>query len=42
MQELITIDKDGVAVVDSTTIADGVKVEHRAVLQLIRKYIPDF
>ena len=42
MQELITINNDGVAVVDSITIADGVNVQHKNVLELIRKYIPDF
>ena len=42
MHEIITLNKDGVAVVDTITIAEGVQVEHRAVLQLIRKYLPDF
>lgn len=42
MHEIITLTKDGVAVVDTITIADGVHVEHRAVLQLIRKYLQDF
>ena len=42
MHEIITLNKDGVAVVDTITIADGVHVEHRAVLQLIRKYLQDF
>lgn len=42
MHEIITLTKDGVAVVDTITIADGVHVEHRAVLQLIRKYLHDF
>ena len=42
MHEIITLTKDGVAVVDTITVADGVHVEHRAVLQLIRKYLQDF
>lgn len=42
MHEIITLNKDGVAVVDTITIAEGVHVEHRAVLQLIRKYLQDF
>lgn len=42
MNELITINKDGVAVVDSVTIAEGVQVQHKNVVELIRKYTPDF
>lgn len=42
MNEIISLNKDGVAVVDTLTIAEGVHVEHRAVLQLIRKYLQDF
>ena len=42
MNDLITINKDGVAVVDSVTIAEGVQVQHKNVVELIRKYTPDF
>lgn len=41
MNELITF-KDGVAVVDTVTIAEGVQVQHKNILELIRKYLPDF
>ena len=34
--------KDGVAVVDTITIAEGVQVQHKNILELIRKYLPDF
>ncbi len=33
--------KDGVAVVDTITIAEGVQVQHKNILELIRKYLPD-
>lgn len=33
---------NGTPVVDSLTIAEGVQIEHRAVLQIIRKYSTDF
>lgn len=42
MHEIITLNKDGVAVVDSITIAEGVQVQHKNILELIRKYLPDF
>ena len=41
MNELITF-KDGVAVVDTITIAEGVQVQHKNILELVRKYLPDF
>lgn len=41
MSELV-FSRDGIAVTTSLLVAKGVQVEHRAVLQLIRKYIPDF
>lgn len=41
MSELVFL-RDGIAVTTSLLVAKGVQVEHRAVLQLIRKYIPDF
>lgn len=41
MNELITF-KDGVAVVDTITIAEGVQVQHKNILELIRKYLPNF
>lgn len=42
MHEIITLNKDGVAVVDTITIAEGVQVQHKNILELIRKYLPDF
>lgn len=42
MHEIITLTKDGVAVVDTITIAEGVHVQHKNILELIRKYLPDF
>ena len=42
MHEIITLTKDGVAVVDTITIAEGVQVQHKNILELIRKYLPDF
>ena len=42
MNDLITINKDGVAVVDSVTIAEGVQVQHKNILELVRKYPSDF
>ena len=41
MSELV-FSRDGIAVTTSLLVAKGVQVEHRAVLQLIRKYIPNF
>lgn len=41
MAEIIKL-TNGQPVVDSLTIADGVQIEHRAVLQIIRKYSTDF
>lgn len=38
----LVFSRDGIAVTTSLLVAKGVQVEHRAVLQLIRKYIPDF
>ena len=40
--ELITFTEDGTPVIDTVTIAKGVNVEHRAVIQLVRKYESDF
>ena len=40
--ELITFTADKTPVVESTVIAEGVQIEHKAVLQLIRKYLEDF
>lgn len=42
MHEIITLNKDGVAVVDTITIAEGVQVQHKNILELIRKYLQDF
>lgn len=42
MNEIITLSKDGIAVVDTITIAEGVQVQHKNILELIRKYLPDF
>lgn len=42
MNEIISLNKDGVAVVDTITIAEGVQVQHKNILELIRKYLPDF
>lgn len=42
MNEIISLNKDGVAVVDTITIAEGVHVQHKNILELIRKYLPDF
>lgn len=42
MHEIITLTQDGVAVVDTITIAEGVQVQHKNILELIRKYLPDF
>lgn len=42
MHEIITLNKDGVAVVDTITIAEGVQVQHKNILELIRKYLTDF
>ena len=42
MHEIITLNKDGVAVVDTISIAEGVQVQHKNILELIRKYLPDF
>lgn len=39
---LIIFTSDKTPVVESTVIAEGVQIEHRAVLQLIRKYLEDF
>lgn len=39
---LVTFTSDKTPVVESTVIAEGVQIEHRAVLQLIRKYLEDF
>lgn len=41
MNEIIKL-TNGTPVVDSLIIADGVQVEHRAVLQITRKYTTDF
>lgn len=41
-QELLTITADGTPVIDTVTIAEGVNVEHKAVIQLVRKYESDF
>jgi anti-repressor protein len=41
MAEIIKL-TNGNPVVDSIIIADGVQIEHRAVLQIIRKYSTDF
>lgn len=41
-QELLTLTADGTPVIDTVTIAKGVNVEHRAVIQLVRKYESDF
>lgn len=41
MSELV-FSRNGIAVTTSLLVAKGVQVEHRAVLQLIRKYVPDF
>lgn len=41
-QELITITADGMPVIDSLTIAEGCQVQHKNVIELIRKYLPDF
>lgn len=40
MSELV-FSRNGIAVTTSLLVAKGVQVEHRAVLQLIRKYVPD-
>lgn len=37
MNEIITINKDGIAVVDTITIAEGVQVQHKNILELVRK-----
>lgn len=42
MNEIITINKDGIAVVDTITIAEGVQVQHKNILELVRKYPSDF
>ena len=42
MNEIISLNKDGVAVVDTITIAEGVQVQHKNILELIRKYLTDF
>lgn len=41
-QELLTLTADGTPVIDSLTIAEGCQVQHKNVLELIRKYLPDF
>lgn len=41
-KELLTITADGTPVIDTVTIAKGVNVEHKAVIQLVRKYESDF
>ena len=39
---LVIFTSDKIPVVESTVIAEGVQIEHKAVLQLIRKYLEDF
>lgn len=40
--EILTFTPDGTPVIDSLTIAEGCQVQHKNVLELIRKYLPDF
>lgn len=42
MTELIKLTGEKIPVVESTVIAEGVGIEHAAVLKLIRRYLPDF
>lgn len=41
MHEIITLNKDGVAVVDTVTIANGVGYPHKNVIALCRKHLDD-
>ena len=40
--EILTFTPDGTPVIDSLTIAEGCQVQHKNVIELIRKYLPDF
>lgn len=40
--EILTFTSDGTPVIDTFTIAQGVNIEHKAVIQLVRKYESDF
>lgn len=40
--EILTFTPDGTPVIDTVTIAEGVNIEHKAVIQLVRKYESDF
>lgn len=40
--EILTFTPDGMPVIDTVTIAEGVNIEHKAVIQLVRKYESDF
>lgn len=40
--ELLTITTDGTPVIDTYTIAEGVKVTHETIIKLVRKYESDF
>lgn len=42
MNELITKNTNGTPVVDTVTISLGVRIQHKNILETIRKYLPDF